>query len=247
MLKQMKFDFYKLVKSKTLLVFWILPILLILVNPVLSYVIQGGKSSVFAELNSSSSSLFLAIIVFAVLLTAKDFSSGYIKNIYSFSDKLCYILSKIIYFFAFCLIYLIAEFLINAFFNAITGVCLIYDAEFDKFTVGSFFLSTFTEALNGTAIGTLCCFLCVLFKKEYIVLIIVLLYLFVGNMGIYVAINTVIGHGFSIQTYTLFGFWPRFDYKNLFWEMIMPGVIVPVCYALVFGFFSWLVVKFRNV
>ena len=101
MLKQLKFDFYKLVKSKTLLVFWILPILLLLVNPVLSYVIQGGKSSVFDHLNSSSSSLFLAIIVFAVLLTAKDFSSGYIKNVYSFSDKLCYILSKIIYFLRF--------------------------------------------------------------------------------------------------------------------------------------------------
>lgn len=247
MLKQLKFDFFKLVKSKTLLVFWILPLLLLLLNPVLSYVINGGKSSVFDHLNASSSSLFLAIIIFSVLLTAKDFSSGYIKNVYSFSDKLCYILSKIIYFFAFCLIYLIAEFLIDAFFNVVTGVCLIYDVERDNFTVGAFFLSTFTEALNGMAIGTVCCFLCVLFKKEYIVLIIALIYLFVGNMGIYVAINTVIGHGFSIQPYTLFGFWPRFDYNNIFWEMIMPGVIVPLCYTLVFGFFSWLVVKFRNV
>lgn len=247
MLNQLKFDFFKLVKSKTLLVFWILPLLLLLLEPVISYLIQGGKSSVFSELNSSSSNLFLAIIVFSVLLTAKDFSSGYIKNIYSFSNMLCYILSKIIYFFAFCLIYLIAEFLINAFFNVVTGVCLIYDVEFDDFTVGAFFLSTLTEALNGMAIGTVCCFLCVLLKKEYIVLVITLIYLFVANMGIYVAINTVIGHGFSIQPYTLFSFWPRFDYKNLFWEMIMPGVIVPVCYALVFGFFSWLVVKFRNV
>ena len=247
MLKQLKFDFYKILKSKTMLFFWILPLLLLLLEPVLFYVIQGEKLSVFAQLRSSSSNLFLAVIVFSVLLCAKDISSGYIKNIYTFSNKLCYILSKVVYLFAFCLTYMIAEFLINTIFNVFTGVCMIYDVNKDLFPAGSFFLSMFTEALNSTAIGVVCCFLCMLLKKEYIVLIIALLYLFVGSGAVYIVINTIIGHGFSIEPYTLFSFWPTVDYDNLFWETILPGVIVPVCYILVFGFFSWLILKKRNV
>ena len=78
-----------------------------------------------------------------------------------------------------------------------------------------------------------------------------LLYLFLGSSSLYVAINNVAGSGFYIEPYTLFGFPMNGGVSvvkdNLFWATILPGVIVPVCYILVFGFFSWLILKTRNV
>lgn len=215
-------------------------------NPIISYLIHEQQISVIDSLHKSSN-LILAIIVFSVLFTAKDLSSGYIKNIYTFSNKLCYIFSKVIYFFIFSLIYVIGEFLIDLLLNLLVGVGVIYNLENGPFPAGAFFLSAFTEVLNGTAISTVCCFLCVLLKKEYIVLVIALLYLFVISGAIYIAIDNLVGGDFSIKTYTIFNFYPKVDYDKLFWSTIMPGVIVPVCYILVFGFFSWLILKKRNV
>ena len=247
MLNQLKFDLYKLAKSKTFLVFWIVPVLLVSVVPVLSYVVRIGEMSVLSNIRDGSSSLFLAVIIFSVLFSTKDFSSGYIKNVYSFSNKLYYILSKVIYLFAFCLAYLVVEFLVDMIFNFCFGPGIIYNVAYDHFPRGEIFLSPLTEVLNGTAIGVVCCLLCMLTKREYIVLVVALVYLFIGSGTVYSLINSIVGEGFEVQPYTLLSFIPRINYKDIFNSTILPGIIVPVCYIIVFGSLSWLILKTRNV
>lgn len=249
MLKQLKFDFYKIIRSKSFFVVWVLMILFCMVNPVMA-IVQQSTDDVYSQLQAGGAMIPVSI-VFSVLLSAKDLSSGYIKNIYSFTNKLCYIVSKAVYIFSCCILYALGEILFAVIGNYCFGSGVFYDASRytlgEIFPLGYFITDYLLEILNSTAIGVVCCFLCMLLKKEYIVLIIALLYLFVGSGAVYIVINTIIGHGFSIEPYTLFSFWPTVDYDNLFWETILPGVIVPVCYILVFGFFSWLILKTRNV
>lgn len=253
MLKQLKFDFYKILKSRALFVVWILMLLFCLVNPVMA-IVQKSTDDVYSQLQASGAMIPVSII-FSVLLSAKDLSSGYIKNIYSFTNKLCYIVSKVVYIFSCCLIYALGEILFAVIGNYCFGSGVFYDASRyslgEIFPLGYFIADYMLEILNCTAIGVVCCFLCMLLKKEYIVLIIMLLYLFLGSSSLYAVINNLAGADFYIEPYTLFGFSMNGGVTsisdNLFWETILPGVIVPVCYILVFGFFSWLILKKRNV
>ena len=107
MLNVLKFDLYKIVKSKTLRAFWILTALLILLRPLLTYVINKETNiSVMGSLRQGGE-ITLAVVVFACLFSCKDYSSGYVKNLYGNVKNIEYALSKVICIALFCIVYVI--------------------------------------------------------------------------------------------------------------------------------------------
>ena len=92
--------------------------------------------------------------------------------------------------------------------------------------------------------GNVVLFLSVLLKKEYIVLIIVLPYLFILSSLLYGAVNALVGDSFSIEKYTIFGIDRIVYYSSLkeSWSYILTST----CYIAVFFVLSWLVFRKRS-
>ena len=247
MLRQLRFDFYKITRSKVITWLWILPFLLILLLPLLSYGINKSDEPVVDHIASVGNGLMLVSIVFSVLLVSKDFSSGYIKNVRTFSNTFFYILSKFVYIAAVCILYLVLEFFIEWAFSAIFTEGILYDPELTAFPTKDFVLMYVIEALNAIAIGMVCCFLCVLLKRDYVVFIITLSYLFLLSALLYSVIDGIYGPEFNIREYTLFNFSAYNYYGERAEGIYTQGVIVQICYIVVFGFFSWLILKKRDI
>ena len=246
MLKILRFDFYKIFHSKVLLGLLIFTFCCTLINPVLSYVINDSTSTVYSNLMQPNV-LFGILWIFAVPFVAKDISSNYVKNLipsYSEKDKVFYILSKVVYIVLFCLAFMLLSFLVEIVFNYIFGAKCMYDPAQDNFTAGQFYLQYICGFWNYAAMGTLFLFLSVLLKKEYIVLIIVLPYLFILSSLLYGAVNALAGDGFSIQKYTVFGINGILYYSSL--KESWFYVLTSTCYIAVFSVLSWLVFRKRS-
>lgn len=246
MLKILRFDFYKIFHSKVLLGLLIFTFCCTLLNPIIWYLIKNSTATVYSNLMQSNV-LFGFLWIFAVPFAAKDLSSNYAKNLvpsYSEKDKIFYILSKVIYIVLFCLAFMLLNFLVEIVFNYIFGAKCMYNPEWDNFTAGQFYLQYFCRFWNYAAMGTLFLFLSVLLKKEYIVLIIVLPYLFILSSMLYGAVNALVGDGFSIEKYTIFGIDRIVYYSSLkeSWSYILTST----CYIVVFSVLSWLVFRKRS-
>ena len=246
MLKNLRFDFYKIFHSKVLLGLLIFMFCCTLLNPIIWYVIKDSTTAtVYGDLMQPD--VLLGFLwVFAVPFAAKDISSNYAKNLvpsYSEKDKIFYILSKVIYIVLFCLAFMLLNMLVEIAFNYIFGAKCIYDPA-DGITVGEFYLYYFCRFWNYAAMGTLFLFLSVLLKKEYIVLIIVLPYLFMLSVMLYGAVNALAGDGFSIQKYTVFGINGILYYSSL--KESWFYVLTSTCYIAVFSVLSWLVFRKRS-
>ena len=248
MLRQLRFDFYKITRSKVITWQWLLPFLLLLLLPLIRYGINKSVEPVVDDIVSAGNGLLLVSIIFSVLLVSKDFSSGYIKNVRTFSNTLFYILSKFVYIAAVCVLYLVFEFFIEWAFSAIFSEGILYNPELTAFPTKDFVLMYVIEALNAIAIGMVCCFLCVLLKRDYVVFIITLSYLFFISANIYMAIDGIYDTPtFNVRNYTLFGFNSFHYYGERAEGIYTKGLLVQICYIVVFGFFSWLILKKRDV
>ncbi len=252
MLNVLKLDLYKILKSKTLYAFWILATLLIFLRPITTYVINQDKYvSVMSHLGGGGE-ITLAVAVFACLFTCKDYSSGYIKNLYGNINVMEYTLSKVICIAFFCLTYMIIEFIIDSIFNFIFGVGIIYNLEQDgpNFLVSGFLLSRLTYVLRGLTIGVFVMFLSTLIKKEYIVVAIVLIYLlFLSTYVNMLLFKLNVATGISFTKYVIFcnpvhNGW--FD-DYIFRDLLLPHIIFPVFYITIFTLFSWALLNKRNI
>lgn len=212
MLKMLKFDFYKIFKSKMLLSFFIITLCLVFVSPLMFHIASESGDSVYASLYHQSSIFVGTSWIFIVPFVAKDFSSKYTKNFtanYSLSDRIFYVLSKLIYIVAFCVLFMLLQFVVEIIFNYTMGEHCMYKVageftEGDSFTIGEFYLNYFVKTLNSIAAGTVLMFLCLLLKKEYIVLIIIVPYIFYFGTTICDLINFIVGGHFEISYYTIF-------------------------------------------
>ena len=248
MLRQLRFDFYKITKSKVIGWCFIIPLLLLFLGPATKYIINTSAMSTISNIRDVSGNLHIALYVVGIEFTTSDFSSGYIKNVYQFSNKLQYLLSKVIYVFIFCVLFLGLEFLIGWLFNTIWGNETLFEPEYDD--VKAYIYTMIAELLNGVALGIFLCFLSALVKKNYIVFIIAFSYTFVLGNLLYSAINGLFSqdNGFVIQPYTLFGFIrPNIYYMLKDDGNYLTPIFVQICYIVVFGFFSWLILKKRDV
>lgn len=224
MLKMLKFDFYKIFKSKMLLSFFIIALCTVFVYPIMYFVPYYNDSSVYLDLYYSSSMLMMFLWLFIVPFVTKDFSSKYTKNLfanYSLSDRIFYVLSKFVYIIAFSVLIMLLQFVVMIIFNYTMGEHCMYKvatefSEGDRFTIGEFYLRYFVWTLNCIAAGTVYLFLCLLLKREYIVLIIIVPYIFRFGYSIYTSIDSFVAKyfhisDFSIDYYTVFGMEPGGD------------------------------------
>lgn len=197
MLKMLRFDFYKIFKSKALLSVFIVTLGLAILDPLILF--DKTDYSILPSLFYWNCLGFLPI-TFVVPFVSKDFSSKYIKNVYSsysFADKIYYILSKVVYIFAMCVIWFLLRFASHSIFTLIRSaaadekIVFVFvdllnhpNATLNEFVSNGLFYY-FSQMMGCFAEGMLCMFLCVLLKKEYIVIIVVVLYWFVLSGLVY--------------------------------------------------------------
>lgn len=123
----LKFDLYKLVKSKST---WIVlaATLAFHVTFLMTYYNFGSARGNFAVLNHNLevNAVSYLLPLFVLLFVGKDFSKGYIKNIYSSVNKIYYILSKAVIIVISVFTMYIGMFLLDIVFNYIWGAGAIY-------------------------------------------------------------------------------------------------------------------------
>ena len=219
MLKMLKFDFYKIFKSKIILSFFIIALCTVFLDPIMYHIATESGDSVYASLYNIGAIPIMTSWIFIVPFVTKDFSSKYTKNFaanYSLSDRMFYVLSKLVYIVAFCVLYMLLQFVVEIMFNYTIGEHCMYKVagqftDGDRFTVGEFYLRYFVWTLNSITVGAVLLFLCLLLKREYIVLIIIVPYLLYFNFMFYSLINSIaVKHFhadeyFDISYYTVFG------------------------------------------
>ena len=258
MLKMLRADFYKIFKSKVLLVLLIVVFCSVIVDPIFLMNSQSA-SNMSVYYNLFMSSMFkMYMWIFVVPFVTKDLSSGFLKNFfpsYSGADKAYYIFSKLFYIFALCLLYFILDFIVNIIFAAIANPddWMMYNPERDSFTVGFFYFNYIAQMMNAMAIGSLFMLLCVLLKREYIVLIITLPYIFMLGPMLYDFINETVAilaekmhlniDKFDISIYTVF--YGIRSSSSLEKYTVIPFVL-GICYTVVFTLLSYVVVRRRN-
>lgn len=215
----LKFDFYKIFKSKIILSFFIIALCTVFLDPIMYHIATESGDSVYASLYNIGAIPIMTSWIFIVPFVTKDFSSRYTKNFtanYSLADRIFYVLSKLVYIVAFCMLYMLLQLVVEIMFNYTIGEHCMYKVagqftDGDRFTVGEFYLRYFVWTLNSITVGTVLLFLCLLLKREYIVLIIIVPYLFYFNFMFYSLINSIAvkqfhaDEYFDISYYTIFG------------------------------------------
>ena len=123
----LKFDLYKLVKSKsTWIVFAVTMVFhAFLLAQYYSFgTMRGSVAVLSSEIEVNAVSYLLPL--FVLLFVGKDFSNGYIKNIYSSVNKIYYILSKAVVIALAAFAMYIGMFLLDIVFNFIWGLGQFY-------------------------------------------------------------------------------------------------------------------------
>ena len=263
MLKALHYDFYKIFKSKVLLGVFVASICLSVFDAL--WVGLHYASTFFCEYLSRPNVVQYLPLVFAVPFACKDFSSKFNKNVfseYSLKDKICYVLSKIVYIFAVNLIWYILFFL--SYYAFVSLRCHVQNVPFMFEWVsydGTLVVSQpegtiiyFCVIINAFAVEMVLLFLSILMKKEYFVLIVFFLYCELAP-SMYYAINKAMGieeFGFCrIQWFTVFGI--RNELSGLPFgekELRIPGytrsIIISFGYSVLFGFLSCLAVSIKG-
>lgn len=204
MKEALRHDFYIVFRSITIMICMVLCALYALVGP-LSACFEGGHNSILVNLGSSSSGLPLIVMVFAIAFCTRDFASGYIKNTYISSKKICYILSKIIVLFTFAVAAYLGLFLLQTIVNAARGDSVMYSlGDRERVALWKFILIELLKIGISATIGMVVLALACICKYGIVVAIVSLVYY---SMHSYLeqGVNAVIGHGCQFEYYSLFG------------------------------------------
>ncbi len=263
MLKALRYDFYKIFKSKALLGVFVASVCVSFFDAFLVG-FYYHDTCLFQHLNAPMLVRYLPA-VFTVPFACKDFSSKFIKNVfheYSLKDKICYVLSKAVYIFAVNLIWYVVFFL--SYYAFVSVRCHMQNIPFAFEWVsydGTLVVSEpegtiiyFCVIINAFAVEMVLLFLSILMKKEYFVLIVFFLYCELAP-SMYYAINKAMGieeFGFCrIQWFTVFGI--RNELSGLPFgekELRIPGytrsIIISFGYSVLFGFLSCLAVSAKR-
>ncbi|PWM69984.1 MAG: hypothetical protein DBX59_12055 [Bacillota bacterium] len=259
MINILKYDFYKIFHSKVLRWTVIISTILCLLDPIIWYANGVTSQSVTSALRSPSTILPLAIMIFAALFSAKDFSSGYIKNISTRKDKLQYVLSKAIYIFLFTLflqivfiIYIILFHLIGADrfimkyplppVNSITST----NWRYDNYTYGDVFLNMFLHVGLLSSLGLCIMFLSLLSKNEIIPIIAGMTYLMLFSGLLYSLFNDLFAIDLFREKYTLISQCTAYiEYNSTSLDLLI-SIAVIVFYSGISIMLSWLLMKRRR-
>ena len=117
-----KYDLYKMVKSRKMYFFYAFAFLVALITPVEKCALYHNEYSVLNLLDEERFFIFI-VPIFAVVFCVEDFSSGYIKNIFPSLNKVGYVISKAVCIFLFSVAYM----LVSAIGFFITSLAFVYE------------------------------------------------------------------------------------------------------------------------
>lgn len=246
MLRILKFDFHKLIKSRAIKIFLYVGCALIFTYNLFSYAISKNNDAVFENLYSSVFSLTpLLVIIFAIFLTTKDYNSRYINNILGSVNKFEYILSKLIYILAYCFSLQILNFISNVIGNYIFGAGIIYNAE-SSYTFSEFIVYFFMQILVLLSISSVIVLLSTIFRNITITFIIALVYFLFLSQFLYSVIDKLIGGDFTIEKYLVFS-----AINNLYNSMgdsnnLLLILSIQSAYVLITLLLSWFILAQNN-
>lgn len=261
MLNVLRFDFYKLTRSKKLKVFYIIAAAaLLIINLINYFTIDRKGTSVLGMMRFSYNvSCGVLIVFFVAFFVGEDFLSGYIKNIYANTNKLYYVLSKIIYIAAFCFALWIWIALVCSLLVYVSGArCFINEEDYRQFVYqgyekseaqSAFLQEIFTlfalEFLGFLAMGAITMFLVSFFKSVTITSCVIVAYAFSISPILTNALTAWSGGSVFFAYFLPFG---STQLKMmLLWQFVpFAAIIFPFVSAL-FTFLTWVVVKYRRV
>lgn len=173
----LRFDFYKLIKSRILYIVYIAAFLLAIHGAVDIYFIKSATDyNYLQEYKNSNSFLTILVMVFAVLFVVKDYASTYIKNIYPSINKAWYIISKALYIILFCVLYSALEFYAFYLLGNKYGIGAPLSPELLASLTQDIKVKLLVVTLSSAAIGIFVMALIVLIKKPIPVFAPVILY-----------------------------------------------------------------------
>ncbi len=270
MLKQLRFDLYKIVKSKTIRVFLIISAIVCLINPLIPILERGLSSGKWLSQGAFFNVidgripylLYELVMLFPLVFVLKDFSSGFIKNIYTETNKFYYVLSKIICIVLYAIILRIAYFIISflvhcCFFNGKIKELLYVKEQYYSINFGIYFLEQILTALASAAVGCLVLVVTLLVKKEFISAIIVLpygLYAYSLLTNSFVTLTYLIIKNMKVSeiliSFTPFRMVNRLQEIRIFASNILTSwmylVVIVGCVGLSL-LLGWLLVRKKNV
>lgn len=249
-----KFELYKLLKSRKMYFIYALAILTWAFAPIDNYVFKHSTESALYQYCSSGSGFFILVLIpFVVVLVSEDFSSGYIKNIYSQVNKVYYILSKVFIIASFCIVFVLFDFLIVLITNAIFGCnALIKPNETEKLSkyLEQIRVKFLNQILGGLAFGTVIAFFTLIIKNAFITFAASYIYGFFGGNLIGSLINALFfKNNDSFASYEIArSFLPSLVVnQNQASKHFVESLIVMVLLSAVFAIGSWFVFTKKQV
>ncbi len=259
MLNQLKFDFYKAIKSKSIIIAFIASFCIFIIRTFL-YLLSVDDSSVVN--NWSSEPLTINMLIFATFYCSKDFSSDYLKNVYTSTSKLKYVISKTLVLTAYVILYFLITFLVLLLINVIlgpgvivyTGKIIEYGAPLDDRIDALNFVGTiFSQIIGSVAWGLLLNLFCVL-ANRFVVAIGAFVWYFLRTDIIFYIDEIIIKKynitdmRFSIGDYTLidnlnntYNFIHTNSYYNFTTALIVYLIVLVIAFLL-----SWLAMCKKN-
>lgn len=189
MLKQLKFDCYKIFHSPVMLSVLAVCFALCLAWPISMNIGMNGSLYHYLLEQDENMLLPIAVILFTVFLVGMDFNSGYIKNIYTSTNRVAYIFSKIICVLVFVIVYLVLYLLLSMLCCVTFGSKMIYEKLHDSghgyiagdnFPIGLVYARLFTTGCIVFTYAMAVMFLLFATKNQWVALVIGIVYYFVA-------------------------------------------------------------------
>ena len=215
MLKQLRFDGYKLIHSRMLWIVYAVAFLLMLFIPIQEAAV--GHASVFNTLQHTESIVFIqvSVVLFVAFFVGADYRSGYIKTVISRVEWAKYVLSKVIYVFVFCILWVCVYHLLQLAIIPMGGGGVVgkfresigddeWVYRWEKYNYGLLYCKLLWTGLSAFAYGMLVMFVLMASKSTIAALVCGLVYYFLATSILYPEINALlISSGVKEQLYII--------------------------------------------
>ena len=259
MLQEIKFDFYKIFKSKSMFFVLIATLIIVTIDIAQDYLEHEFLAYSVLSHMLFADKLSLPVTLFAVFFCTKDYSSTYIKNVYTNVNKLKYTLSKIVCLFVFVVVIAIYSFIVDTILSYTIGIGEIYIEEryikpvingveylvvgdSKDFTVDNFFFRYFLHIVQLTAYGMLINLVATLVNNTLTAIITIGWY-FISST-VWGAINSIINIIFELYEPNAVNLGPYLIVQNVQgipWESDATILIIrSLIYLVVATLLSWL-------
>lgn len=215
MFRMLRYDFYKLFKSYVFWIFFAFTFLAILINPMVNWILYASDYSYMIDFMGFCNFQILykaLVIIFPVFIVGRDFSGGYMKNIYPAVNKVYYVISKVFLTFLYCLIIVLLDISLNCFLSLFfKGTRKFVDIA--EWNAQGFFTWAFANIFALWAISCISMQIYTICKYNVVSMIIMLLWFYVlEGYSIYPLFN-VIGDALSKKKIILSNYLPTFIFE----------------------------------